>query len=165
MAYRDYVAIIPGKLYQGSAPPEGGELHALGFDVVVLTAEEYQPNYFPGVQAIHAPFDDSFNLKQGLRGAVPAARLVAAAVRAGGRVLVTCHMGLNRSGLVTALALWELGAGTGAQVVEQVKAARRFALNNPIFANWLRTLPLREAGAVRKAARAKLTARRAAEVL
>ncbi len=124
-------------LWQGSAPPPGDAVRQSGFDVLVLCAQEYQPpaEHFPGVQVIHAP-----NLDGGepldrprLALALQAARQAAQAIRQGKQVLSTCRMGLNRSGLVSALTLYFLTGSPGVRCVEQVQRGRPGGLANPKF--------------------------------
>lgn len=63
--------------------------------------------------------------------------LAAEAVRAGRLTLVRCHAGLNRSGLVGAQALVELGLGVPA-AIERVRQRRSpRALHNPLFIQYL----------------------------
>lgn len=129
--------IAPG-LWQGAAPPEGSRLSELGFSAVVLCAKEHQPKarIFPGLRVIHAPNDDDFSrppTREELRVAVNAARQVAQIVRRRDTVLVTCWMGLNRSGLVSALALHLLTGRSGFSCIQDVKKARKRALRNPGF--------------------------------
>lgn len=61
-------------------------------------------------------------------------------VRSGHRVLSHCGMGFNRSALVAGRILHRLGAGTGAQIVEQIRRKRPGALFNEVFAEHLRSL-------------------------
>lgn len=129
--------IIPG-LWQGAAPPEGSRLRDLGFSALVLCAKEHQPKarVFPGVQTFHAPNDDDFSrppTRDELRIALNAARQVAQIVRRRDTVLVTCWMGLNRSGLVSALALHLLTGHSGFTCIQDVRRARKRALRNPGF--------------------------------
>jgi hypothetical protein len=140
--YTDYDFIVPG-LAQGGQPPQGATLHQLGFDAVVLAAEEFQPSArtFPGVQVIHVPYEDGPNVP--VEVAMKAAQQIARLIRSGKQVLVTCYAGLNRSGLLVALTLWYLGFGSGLEIVSRVRAGRVRALSNPWFAAWLRTLPPR----------------------
>jgi len=51
-------------------------------------------------------------------------------------VLVTCHMGLNRSGLVAARAIHEWTGIPGRECVSIVRRRRPGALFNPAFAAW-----------------------------
>lgn len=102
-----YSYLMPGGvLAQGSAPPPG---IPLPFDVIVLAAMEYQPD-LPGYEVIRVPLDDGPPPDSATRGLIrAAAREIAARVRAGKRVLVTCWQGRNRSGVLAGLALVELG--------------------------------------------------------
>jgi hypothetical protein len=96
--------IVSG-LYQGSAPPQGPGVAAAGFDALVLCALEYQPpaRCFPGAIVLRCPLDDDLTRavpKGGRRRVIEAGRQIAEILRRGGRVLVTCVAGRNRSGLV-----------------------------------------------------------------
>jgi protein-tyrosine phosphatase len=136
---------IAPKLWQGSKPPRGLSLFTAGFDVLVLCAEEHQPweADFPGVEVIRAPNDDSGKpmTKAQLKTADREARRVAKRLRQGRRVLVTCAMGLNRSGLVSALALHYRDGLPGRACIEIVQKARPGALRNPEFVRALAALP------------------------
>ena len=129
---------VHDRLWQGGAPPKGGKVGRAGFDLLVLCAEEYQPEAegFAGVRVLHAPNDDAFRLTPAQwRGARAASREVAEALGRGEKVLVTCAAGLNRSGLVSALAMLRLqgpSADAGA-VVAQIQARREMALCNDAF--------------------------------
>lgn len=107
-----YAFLTPdGRLAQGSAPPPGvcfDPRFRIPFDVIVLAAEEYQPD-LPGYIVIHAPLDDAMPSELEQARIRSAAREVVRHVRAGRRVLVTCFMGRNRSGVISGLALVELG--------------------------------------------------------
>jgi protein-tyrosine phosphatase len=133
-----YHYVLPPQLAQGSAPRPGTKLP---FDVLVLCAEEYQPpsSAFPGVQVMHVPMDDSLRpTTEDIVRAIKAARRMKAALLQGQRILCTCWMGRNRSGLVNGIALVELGYPVG-QVIRRIKRARGVAaLSNPAFTTLLR---------------------------
>lgn len=117
-------------LAQGSKPPIGVRLP---FDVVVLAAWEYQPS-LPGHDVIHVPLDDTnepppSRLDQARIRAV--ANEVARDVREGRRVLVTCHHGRNRSGVIAGLALVELGV-SASEAARRIRHLRN-GLTNPHF--------------------------------
>lgn len=118
-------------------------MRAAGFDVLVLCAREFQPpaTHYPGVDVIHAPLDDAWTVP--IQAAVRAAREVALRLYLRQRVLVTCNQGRNRSGLVSALALWYLGGNSGRRCADHVRARRPGALSNPVFYQWLTRLPAR----------------------
>ena len=120
--------IVPN-LWQGSVPPKGEALQNKGFAVLVLCAREfqYQANLFPGIKVIHASNDDHGSLpltREKLRVAIQAARQVVDALKAGQKVLVTCHAGLNRSGLVSALALHLFYGWSGAKCIALIRLRR-----------------------------------------
>jgi protein-tyrosine phosphatase len=140
--------IVP-LLWQGSKPRPGRGLADAGFDVLVLCAREYQPTEasFPGLVLINAPNDDHyFVTREDLDGAVNAASQVAEHVKAGRKVLVTCLAGINRSGLVVALALHKVFGYSGQTCINLVRAKRRLAdgddvaLTNTIFVESLQKL-------------------------
>lgn len=137
--------IYPG-LWQGSIPPQGGLLDRAGFDVLVLAAEEHQPpaERFPGVRVVHAPLDDDLRgmSRSHRRLWRSASREIAAALCHGKRVLVTCAAGRNRSGVLNAEALKQLGMPASAAVL-LVKASRPNALTNKAFVRMLLDRPPR----------------------
>lgn len=139
----DATRVVSG-LYIGSRPPKGDRVARAGFAVLVLCAEELQPSSaeFPRLEClVHAGIDDGRPSSSELESAAWAARGVAQAVRDGQRCLVTCAMGLNRSGLVTALALRELAGCSGRKARELVQRVRRGSLVNEHFADFLDRLP------------------------
>lgn len=134
---------IGPKLYQGANPPHGPELRQRGFDMVVLCALEWQEpaSEYPGLTVVRAPMWDGDEVPTVI--AHKAARAAARAIRAGRRVLIVCNQGRNRSGLVTALALWYLTGAPGAACMQAVQARRPNALTNPTFALYLYHMPAR----------------------
>jgi protein-tyrosine phosphatase len=66
---------------------------------------------------------------------------VARRLRAGKRILVTCAMGLNRSGLVAALAMSDVWGMNADEIVGRLRRARgKWALSNPNFERLLRVV-------------------------
>jgi len=132
------------ELHQGQWPPVGAWLQHRGFDVLVLTAAEHQPpaSSFPGVRVIRFPMDDDCH-------DWPSSRLMelrrlstwlSRAVNAGQKVLVTCQMGLNRSGIVVAATVMQLTGAPALDVVAMMRRRRDPAvLCNPVFVEILRT--------------------------
>jgi hypothetical protein len=107
--------------------------------VVSLTSREgYGPS--PGVEHVVARLADA------VLDATAAARVgelgasVAAAVRAGRRVLVRCSGGLNRSGVVVAEALVRLGMTPDEAVLAVRRARGPWALTNPAFVSHLSSI-------------------------
>lgn len=147
-------SVICQGLYQGGAPDTGPWLAQAGFTDLVLCALEWQPPNFvdpvtaqmmaydpkvpsyPGIKLIHAPALDDFDNPPSLevmKAAIGAATKVAERVRAGGKVLVTCWAGRNRSGLVTSIALHLLTNSSGLRCMQHVQRMRPRALGNPRF--------------------------------
>lgn len=128
--------ILPG-LYQGSRPPEGPNLSRAGFDLLVLSALEYQPRsyHFPGVYVVHAPLDDhrGYLSDEEMEIICRAAQITAEHILRGGKALVTCHAGLNRSGIITAVTVMLLTGMNKDQAIRQVQKNRAGALRNPGF--------------------------------
>lgn len=134
---------VAPRLFVGSKPPPGRHD---GVDAIVLAANEYQPpaHLFPGVEVLHAPFDDAPNRSMDedeIETAMKAAGRVARRLRAGRRVLVTCAMGLNRSGLIAAIAMHDVYGMNADEIVTRLRRARgRRALSNPHFEKLLRVV-------------------------
>lgn len=140
---------INPKLAIGSAPIGSSVRRSLHhhFDMLVLCAREYQPRgeSFPDLEVVHAGFSDDGSpaTAEEFALATHAAQRVAAALRSDQSVLVTCMMGLNRSGLVCALALRLVTGCSGREAMAIVRAARTGALFNPWFEAALERLPAR----------------------
>jgi hypothetical protein len=141
MALPHYTQILPNlPLYQGDAV--GAATDAGKFDVIVVAAEELRPveglMVPPGVRVVDAGIDDAELTHREAWTAENAASLVAREIAQGHAVLVACFMGLNRSGLMVALALKRMGM-TGEQAIAAVRKARPRALGNESFVRYLRT--------------------------
>lgn len=98
---------ITENLWIGGAPSPRAKVGEF-FDCLVLCAREYQvPDCFQDIQVALAPMHDNglSITKKEMVTAVKAAGKVAGWIDSGLKVLVTCYSGLNRSGLVIALAL------------------------------------------------------------
>ena len=127
-------------LWIGSKPEIGRMVAESGFDLLVLCAEEYQPPawQFPGVEVIHAPFDDSdvSPTAHEKKIARSAAKRVVDALEQGSNVLVSCYAGRNRSGLVCGLALVATGYAP-VQALRLIQDRRKGALTNQWFVDLL----------------------------
>lgn len=138
------VTKVGRKLYQGSQPVPGPSVRRCGFDVLVLAAKEIQPppSLYPGVEIVRARIDDSGPplTREEWIEAVRAGRHVAGKVVAGQRVLTTCAKGLNRSGMVNAIALHLLTGRSGAEIVDYLRKKRQGALSNRYFVHALSQL-------------------------
>lgn len=115
---------VTSKLYQGSVPDPASRYE--GFSMIVLCAMEKQPELprFKG-QVLRPAFDDTTEpTTEHIQRARDAAASVGAELMSGGRILVTCAAGLNRSGLVTGLALTMTTRLSAIEIVEMIRAAR-----------------------------------------
>lgn len=127
---------VTRQLWQGSMPPRGGHVARTGAQVLVLAAKEYQPEarHFPGVRVIHAPLHDHHAVTdEELRTMVRVSKTMATLLRKGATVLSTCHMGWNRSGILSTLALMELGATPETAVLAVRSARGPDAMSNRTF--------------------------------
>jgi protein-tyrosine phosphatase len=137
---------ISGRLWVGGAPAPGR--YADRFDVIVFTADEYQPSDrdFPDVRVRRFPIDDTeAPTDSDLMAAWAGGEAVAHDLKRGRRVLVTCAMGRNRSALIAALGLHMATGEPGARILALVRARRKDrtgvrALANPTFRGLLRSL-------------------------
>ncbi|MEU1283026.1 protein phosphatase [Kitasatospora sp. NPDC005856] len=136
--------IVPG-LWMGGHyfTPPGGELELVivgaEFDLVVSLYTHPGHGPAPGVEHLVQEVPDAPLAHGQLLAVQEAAELTAAAVRRGRRTLVRCHSGYNRSGLVVAQALIGLGHESG-EAVRLVRERRSpWALNNPVFVDYLNT--------------------------
>ena len=143
----DLSEIIPN-LWQGSRRSTWSYLSSKGFNVLVLCAEEWQPPksaYPSSVEIIYAPnADDPFRqpTRNELLRAIQAGRDVALAIRRGKKVLVTCMAGLNRSGLVSALALHFITGDDGVTCMNRIHRKRPGSLRNQQFQQVLSRVPM-----------------------
>ena len=116
-----------------------------GFDVIVLSAEEIQPeaSHFPGVEVVRAPMADTgeYPSSEEIQHADAAADYVVKALEDGKRVLTTCAAGRNRSGLVNALVLTKKYGMSGEDAMRHIQHARPFSLTNEGFQFFLFQIP------------------------
>ena len=139
---RPFDFIVPN-VAQGSYPALKGEAfkHA---DILVLAAEEHQARGLkppPGKQIVRLGFDDDIYRpiprEVGKIFHAHAQQLGKAAL-SGRKVLITCAMGLNRSGLITALTLMHGYRMRPSEAIKLIRARRHAdCLCNPMFEQWL----------------------------
>ena len=127
--------LVAPHLFVG-ARPLPGRYHWI--NVIILCAKEFQPpSYaYPGQTVLRVPINDDFLRPLSESDTAPVisnARTVARYLESGARVLVTCRMGKNRSGLVSALAIYFLTGLGGLECLFQVRSHRKGALGNPGF--------------------------------
>jgi hypothetical protein len=126
------LTILSGHLYQG---PHYCLEWADSYDLVVSAAHEVKPPR----GGLHLELDDAptdwRNWPEFQDVVLRVAEEVADEVEEGGKVLVVCNMGWNRSGLIVGLALRLLGMPAD-EVVEYVRRKRHpNALSNSTFAD------------------------------
>lgn len=131
-----------GELWQGGLPEivAPGSPYAEAFDVLVLCAKEIQPDLrVDGLEVIHCPLDDDYDHMPvaDMMSAVACSQVVSRRLKAGARVLSTCHHGRNRSGLVSAMSIVRTFGVKPSQAIRMVRNARRYALQNPQFLMFL----------------------------
>lgn len=128
---------VVDRLWIGGRPP--AQMPLAPFAVVALCAAEYQPTSVAFVgDVVRARLRDHAPSTAELAAAGMAGTRVAAALRRGERVLVTCDAGTNRAGLVAGIALLQVTQMTPEMVAAAVRAARGpDALGNPHFMRFL----------------------------
>lgn len=144
--------ILPNRLYQSGAPLEAaewGSIHAREIDVVVDlfgTLDPGVPTAPNSILYIFWPIEDVDALPAlGILNVVVDA--VAALIQLGHKVLVHCHMGKSRSGLVNALVAMKILGISGSEAVDLIRARRPGALGNAVFTAYLKSLPAPPAAA------------------
>ncbi len=154
-----YASKIDTNHYQSGFPFPFQQVPKCGVDVVVLTANDAQPDseslrnikrVYPNLGGIRCPFLDTENLWEMpriARIANDAADRIVEKLASGRVVLVTCAQGRNRSGLVSALVLMRRRGLSGRDAVAQVRAGRNAAmplgegaLTNEMFVAYLESL-------------------------
>ena len=136
-----------GELHQAGAREIPGLLKSNDFDLIVLSAEEFQPEAlatsnqeFLRAERVYVPMDDSSRLEgEELRRTIELAKFAAnkviKTIMQGNNALVTCMAGLNRSGLISGLALRKLTGEDPQAIIDSIRRNRSVvALSNPLFA-------------------------------
>jgi predicted protein tyrosine phosphatase len=133
---RSRVEVRPGWWFGGEAASVPS-----GVEVVVTLEEAAAPLAGRGVVEVRHPFRDS-RWEPVPRATVDAAveAVLEAVLEAEGPVWVRCRYGLNRSALVTGLALRRRGWGNS-EVMRRLRQIRPGALTNPYFVDLLATCP------------------------
>jgi hypothetical protein len=135
-------------VYQGPCPDSTEQVRRHRFHVLVFCAREIQP-YLPpnrthGLHVLYVPLNDSAAdpmTDDEWRAASEAGHEVARLTAVGARALTTCAMGLNRSGVVNALALHYRFGISGSNAIARVRAIRGSnALGNASFVRRLSQL-------------------------
>lgn len=129
---RSCVEVVPGIWIGGADAEIPAQVRT-----VVTIEETTPPLSSPGVAETRSPFLD-WNFEPVPHGVVQEA--VDVAVAAEGEVLIRCAYGLNRSGLVVALALVAKGRAAD-EAIELVRAVRPGALSNAYFVDLIHCWP------------------------
>lgn len=131
-------------LFVGSRPSLNNDVEEAGVKLLVLCAKEIQPRsalfgFRGSCRVLHAGVDDARLTPLEVLTVKAAAVEVARSVADGRKTLVTCHMGLNRSSLVAALAMLRLRPNLSArQAIEQIRDRRmKECLHNVHFQHLL----------------------------
>jgi len=142
------VEICPVSLIIRTKPVGGGALYLGGkraplsvgepIDVHMACAGGLPPDPWAAEESYHIPLDDNpkidwLSKPLWVAQVSAAANLVAASLSKDKVVLVTCHMGLNRSGLVSALALCMCGMKPDVAVVLLREQRHDYVLCNSKF--------------------------------
>lgn len=141
MASLDFHWIVPN-LAQGSYP-NPPQVAFDQFDVLVFTAEEHQPRIKApkGCYLFKIPLDDDIYRPLPVevqRILHEAAQRISAFLLQGHKVLITCHQGLNRSGILTALVLMYAHRMRAKDAIRLIRRKRdKEALCNPMFEQFL----------------------------
>jgi protein-tyrosine phosphatase len=134
--------VVPGLLI-GTRLAAGTEYRILEVDAIV-DLEDWEFAWTPPVPSgglyVCLPMDDGDDVDPKVQ---ELAGFIASLVTSGRRVLVHCTEGLNRSGVVVARALMDMGM-TATEAIDLVRQRRGPsvdgfpALSNPAFEDWLR---------------------------
>lgn len=127
-------------IYMGGAPPIKMKSD---FTDIFLCAREYQPdsNLFGEAHVHQYPFFDDYQkvTNDEFKQIALAVSAACHAVERGGKILITCMAGLNRSGLVTALTLMKVLNLPSHIAIMQVRSSRGpRAISNPLFEKIIR---------------------------
>lgn len=135
--------MIRDRLWQGPWPNHLNHVvKELRLDLVVnleFTSHASSRHGNPSFDTIWFPMHDNDTLPE-LGELHRICSRVTQRIRRGGRVLVHCAAGLNRSGLVTALVVREYYGIDGSAAVDLVRRKRPWALCNMTFAEYVASL-------------------------
>ncbi|HEV2357178.1 MAG TPA: dual specificity protein phosphatase [bacterium] len=138
--------ILDGRLFQSGAPEEAAEwqsIHARSIDAVIDlygTLDPGVPTVPNSILYIFWPIEDTAALPDmGIMNVLVDA--VVSLIALGHRVLVHCHRGKSRSGLLNALVAMKILGISGREAVDLVRRRRPGALGNAVFTAYLEALP------------------------
>ncbi|MDN3353080.1 hypothetical protein [Actinomadura sp. DC4] len=107
------------------------------FDLVISLYQRDGHGPAPGVEHHYAETPDGPLNPDQIESICRLADLAAEAVGDGRRVLIRCHSGYNRSGLVVAQALVTMGHAAEDAIFLIRYRRSKWALNNPLFVDYL----------------------------
>jgi len=143
----DHAQLIDGKLWQGAFVVDWKDINALGIRCVVNVSETEHPinkSRFTG-QIVNWQIDDGDEMPD-LFILDAITTLVAQNVKNGIPTMVHCAAGLNRSGLVNAIALIKLTGWDGRKVISVMRDARDpMVLCNDVFEKFVLDFKVRPA--------------------
>ncbi|MEU5876087.1 hypothetical protein [Spirillospora sp. NPDC047279] len=126
-----------GHLFRDAAGVRTAAVVAREFDLVVSLYRRDGHGPAPGVDHHCAEMPDGPLTPEQIATVCALADVVTAAVHDRRRVLVRCHSGYNRSGLVVVQTLINLGHRTDDAIFLVRHRRSRWALNNPLFVDYL----------------------------
>lgn len=136
--------IVPGQLYQRGKMHDWTEDRKKGFlghygitMAVALAPPTPDPDLGDCCRYVHEPIPDGLLRRPEL--VVALAKQAAEEIEDGGAVVTMCNAGRNRSGLLSALTLYELGMPAG-DLIDFVRKHRPRALANDHFVAYLEEL-------------------------
>jgi len=138
--------IVTDKLYQRGAPEDVGEWQsvlALKIDVVLDLFGTLGPGVPTAPNSIlymFWPIEDHPQLPDVQIMNILVDTIVRL-IQAGHKVLVHCHKGKSRSGMINALVVRQLHGISGADAVDLVRQQRPGSLGNQVFATYVQGLP------------------------
>lgn len=136
-------AIIPGALFVRGrsdhlpAADKAATLDALGIGTVANLWSREDPDLRAATNYIHHPMADGRLDPETVAGLEILAARLTGIIRAGDSVLVQCHAGRNRSGLLAALVARRVLGLSGKEALEYVRNARPDAVDNEWFEAYL----------------------------
>src|SRR5690348_9738384 len=128
-----------GHIYRDQAGVRAPVVVDREFDLVISLYEREGHGPGGGVEHRSVPMPDGPLTAEQIEAVCGAAELAVEAVGRGRRVLVRCHSGYNRSGLVVAHALTLLGYSTSDAIFLVRYRRSKWALNNSLFVDYLNT--------------------------
>lgn len=137
---------IAPKLWIGAAP---GPADVMPFDAVFLCAAELQPRDLPCKTYGVRMNDAGAPVSPGeLRRSIKAAKVAQRITQEGGRVLIACAQGVNRSSFVAAQVLMRRGYSSAAAIalIRETRSPRcgMMPLSSPAFVRALQELEARK---------------------